>query len=138
MTVLVSACLLGLNCKYSGGNNRDERVCRYVQDKTVICVCPEVMGGLPVPRTPCERSGDRVVDRNGTDRTEAFEAGVRRILECLDGIKIDLAVLQPRIPSCGRGELYDGTFSGKKIPGNGLFAEALIRRGIPVLLPDEV
>lgn len=138
MNVLVSACLLGIDCKYSGGNNASEKVKAFVRDKTVVCVCPEVMGGLPVPRIPCERRDGRIVNRNGEDCTEAFEKGVQMIMESIRDMPIDMVILQPRSPSCGRDVIYDGSFSGRLVPGSGILAEALQKRNIPIVLPEEL
>lgn len=138
MTILVSACLLGENCKYNGGNNRHERVLAYVEGHRVIPICPEMLSGLGAPRKPVELVGDRVMTADGDDCTQAFELGIRRALEVIDGQQIDLAILQSRSPTCGVREIYDGTFSRTRIPGQGLLARALAERGIPLLDAAEV
>lgn len=134
---IVSACLLGENVKYSGGNNYTEAVERFLEDKSFVAVCPEVAGGLSVPRDPCERLGDRVVNKSGEDVTEAFFKGARRCLEMAEKIAgdeaIEGAILKAGSPSCGSGVIYDGTFSGTKIPGNGVFSETLRSKGINVM-----
>ena len=130
---IVSACLLGENVKYSGGNNFTEVVVEFLKDKEFIPVCPEVLGGLTIPREPCERLGDRVINKSGLDVTEAFHKGAER---CLEGILEKASpedVEGARSPSCGSGVIYDGTFSGVKIPGDGVFAELLKAKGIRVM-----
>ncbi len=138
MTILVSACLLGENCKYNGGNNRNERVLRYVQGHEVIPVCPEVLGGLPCPRKPVEWVGDRVLTQDGDDCTENFRIGVQRALEVISDQQVDLAILQSRSPTCGVKQIYDGTFSGVRIDGKGALAKALVARGIPLMDAEDV
>ena len=138
MTILVSACLLGENCKYNGGNNRSERVLRYVQGHEVIPVCPEVLGGLPCPRKPVEWVGERVLTRDGDDCTEAFRLGVQRAMDIIADRHIDLAILQSRSPTCGVKQIYDGTFSGVRIDGMGALARALKARGIPLMDAEDV
>jgi uncharacterized protein YbbK (DUF523 family) len=138
MRIVVSACLLGENCKYNGGNNRSERVLRYVDGHEVITVCPEVLGGLPCPRKPVEWVGDRVLTRDGDDCTAAFRLGVQRALEAIGDRHVDLAILQSRSPTCGVKQIYDGTFSGVRIDGMGALARALHERGIPLMDAEDV
>ena len=138
MTILVSACLLGENCKYSGGNNRNERVLHYVTGHEIIPVCPEMLGGLPCPRKPVEWVGERVLTRDGDDCTEAFRQGVQRAMEIIADKQVDLAILQSRSPTCGVKQIYDGTFSGVKIDGMGALARALHERGIPLMDAEDV
>ncbi|MBQ7850882.1 MAG: DUF523 domain-containing protein [Clostridia bacterium] len=133
MTYLVSACLLGENCKYNGGNNLNERVLAYVAGHRVIPVCPEMLSGLGAPRKPVELRGDRVVSADGDDFTDAFHAGVARALAQLDGVCIDAAILQSRSPTCGTKQIYDGTFTRTLQPGMGLLARALDELGIPLI-----
>lgn len=136
--IVVSACLLGQNCKYNGGNNRCEAVLRFVQGREVIAVCPEQLGGLPTPRIPAEIVGGEVKNAAGKSVDAAFREGARRAMARLEGEKIELAILQPRSPSCGTKEIYDGTFSGRLIPGQGIFAQMLRESGIPVLEPGDL
>ena len=130
--VLVSACLLGQNCKYSGGNNRNEKVLAFVKDKEVIPVCPELEAGLGVPRNPVEIVGGHLQDRQGNSVDEAVRKTVEAILGRLADEEIACAVLQSRSPTCGCKQVYDGTFSKTLIPGAGVFAQALMDAGIPV------
>ncbi len=115
--VLVSACLLGENCKYDGKNNYSSRVLSYLEDKEIIAVCPEVMGGLSVPRACVELKNGVAVNKNGEDVDGYFRAGVKKVLEKIEGKEISMAVLQPRSPSCGTKQVYDGSFTGRLIPG---------------------
>lgn len=132
--VLVSACLLGRNCKYDGGNNYREDLVRYLEEKavSVVEVCPEVEGGLPVPRIPVELVNGVAVNRAGKNVDDCFRAGVKTVLGRIRGEEVVAAILQPRSPSCGVEQVYDGSFSGKLIPGEGMFAKALRGMGIPV------
>ena len=138
MTILVSACLLGENCKYNGGNNRNERVLRYVAGHEIIPVCPEMLGGLPCPRKPVEWVGERVLTRDGDDCTENFRVGVQRAMDIIASKHVDLAILQSRSPTCGVKQIYDGTFSGTRIDGMGALARALKARGIPLMDAEDV
>ncbi len=133
MNVLVSACLLGENCKYNGKNNRSEALIRRLQGHRVIPVCPEVLGGLGVPRPCVELRDGRAVDCNGRDVDAAFRAGVEKALRQIEGQAIDLAVLQSRSPTCGVKQIYDGSFSRRLIDGQGLLAAALTARGVRVV-----
>lgn len=136
--VLVSACLLGRNCKYSGGNNRSEAVLAYLQDKEALPVCPEQLGGLPTPRPRVELRNGRAVNEFGEDVDAQFRLGVQRALALLEGAAVDEAVLQSRSPTCGARQVYDGTFSGTLLPGQGLLARALMEKGIPVIDAAEI
>lgn len=138
MRVLVSACLLGRNCKYNGGNNYNERVAAFVKDKEVIAYCPEVMAGMGIPRTPIEIVGGVLMDRNRNNVDEAMREAVRRALEEIGKLDVDCAVLQSRSPTCGVNQVYDGTFSGKLIEGQGIFAKALMNAGIRVIDAEDV
>ena len=136
MKIMVSACLLGENCKYNGGNNRNEHVLEYLKGHEVIPVCPEVTGGMPVPRVPVELKNGRAINRDGEDVTEFFQKGVKLTMEKMQDI--DLAILQPRSPSCGCKQIYDGSFTKTMIEGKGMFAQALAKAGIPMMDGDDV
>ena len=138
MKIAVSACLLGHNCKYNGGNNCSQTVLDYIEGHQVIPVCPEVTGGLPIPRVPVELKGNRAINRDGEDVTEFFRRGVEKTMEQLAGQDIDLAILQPRSPSCGSKQIYDGSFTKTLIDGKGMFAQALAEAGIPMMDEDDV
>ena len=138
MTILVSACLLGENCKYNGGNNLNERVLRYLAGHEIIPVCPEMLGGLPSPRKPVEWRDGHAVTRDGDDWTAEFRLGVARAMALIGDRPIDLAILQSRSPTCGVKQVYDGTFTGRKIPGQGALTKALAERGIPLTDAEDV
>lgn len=133
MKILVSACLLGKNCKYNGKNNYSERVAAYVAGHEVIPVCPEVLGGLPTPRDPSEIVDGVVTNCKGISVDRQFRKGAEEALRIAEENNIDLAILQSRSPSCGTGQIYDGSFTGKLIPGQGVFAELLEKNGFRVM-----
>lgn len=140
--ILVSACLAGINCKYNGGNNYNKKVFNLVKEGKAIPVCAEQLGGLTTPRVAaeiCYIDGKRhVLTKTGKDVTEQFEKGAQEILELAKKLNITKAILKSRSPSCGKGKVYDGTFSGKLIDGNGILAELLIENGIEVITEDEL
>ena len=136
MRIAVSACLLGYNCKYSGGNNRSQKVLDYIEGHEVIPICPEVAGGMSVPRVPVELKGNKAINRDGEDVTAFFRRGVEQEMKKMQDI--DLAILQPRSPSCGCKQIYDGTFTKTLIEGKGVFAQALAEVGIPMVDADDV
>ena len=130
--LLVSACLLGETCRWDGGDNRCEAVAALAARYTLLPFCPEQAGGLPTPRTPCERLGERVIDREGNDRTAAFLRGAEAALRAARAAGAVGAVLKERSPSCGSGQIYDGTFSRTLVAGNGVSAAMLKAAGLPV------
>ena len=138
MKIMVSACLLGENCKYDGGNNRNEALLKMLAGHEIIPVCPELAGGLPVPRVSVEIVNGRAVNRNGEDVEDAFRKGAVKTMEIAEREKPDLVILQSRSPSCGVNEIYDGTFSGKKIPGHGIFAGMAIGAGYKVIDAEDL
>ena len=131
--ILVSACLLGENCKYSGGNNRNEAVLDFLKGKEYLPVCPEREGGLPCPRPPAEIQGDRVMDREGNDVTTGFQIGAEKTLALVMEHHAELCILKANSPSCGFGTIYDGTVSGNKIHGNGITAALLAKNGFKII-----
>ena len=133
MKIMVSACLLGENCKYDGGNNDSKVLHEYIKGHEVIPVCPEVLGGLPIPRIPAEIVNGEVVNREGKSVDREFREGARKALDLAFAYRPDLIVLQSRSPSCGVNEVYDGTFSGKRIPGMGVFAKLAMEAGFHVI-----
>lgn len=138
MRILVSACLLGENCKYNGGNNRSEALLRRLQGHEILPVCPEVLSGLGVPR-PCVELRDGVAyNQYGENVDAAFRAGVEKALAQIEGQQIDLVVLQSRSPTCGVKQIYDGTFSRHLIPGQGMLAAALTARGYRVVDVEDI
>ena len=129
----VSACLLGENCKYNGGNNYSEKVRDYINGHEVIPVCPEVLGGLSIPREPAEIVNGIVSLKDGTSVDKEFREGARTALETVKEQNVDIVILQSRSPSCGVNAIYDGSFSGRIIPGQGIFADLLRRNGIKAI-----
>lgn len=138
MKILVSACLLGKNCKYNGGNNLNQRVLDFIEGHEVIGVCPEQLGGLSTPRLPAEIVDGIVTNKEGISVDVQFRKGAQTALAVALEKKVDLAILQSRSPSCGVNEIYDGNFSGKKIKGQGVFAKLLSAHGIKVLDAENV
>lgn len=138
MKIMVSACLLGENCKYNGGNNYSAKVAKYIEGHEVIPVCPEVLGGLPTPRVPAEIVNGTVTRRDGISVDKEFRRGAELALERAKQEKIDMAILQSRSPSCGVKQIYDGTFSNKKIMGQGVFARFLLENGFTVIDAEEI
>jgi uncharacterized protein YbbK (DUF523 family) len=131
--IIVSACLLGENCKYSGGNNYDAKVVEFVQGREVIPVCPEVLAGLGVPRIPIEIQNGVVTRRDGEVVDAAIRKAVAQILAQLKDADIECAILKARSPTCGVHQIYDGTFSGTLTDGAGVLAQALKEAGYTVL-----
>lgn len=123
--ILVSACLLGEKCRYDGNANPSEAVLSYVKDKEVITVCPEVLGGLDTPRTPCEMIDGRIIDQDGNDKSAAFLLGAKVAFKIACEHHCTHAILKSRSPSCGCKDIYDGSFQRKLIKGSGVFATLL-------------
>ncbi len=138
MKIMVSACLLGENCKYNGGSNLNPELLRLLAGHTVIPVCPEVLGGLPVPRIPAEIVNGAVVNRKGISVDDAFRRGAEKALELAAAERPDLIILQSRSPSCGARQVYDGTFSGTLVRGKGVFAEMAANAGFRVMDAEEI
>ena len=138
MKILVSACLLGENCKYNGGNNLNQSVLGFIEGHEVIGVCPEQLGGLSTPRLLAEIVDGVVTNKEGVSVDAEFRKGAQAALAAALENKVDLAILQSRSPSCGVKEIYDGSFSGKKIKGQGVFAKLLSAHGIKVLDAEDV
>ena len=139
--ILVSACLAGVNCRYDGQHSTIAAIAQLVKAGKALPVCPEVLGGLEIPRPCCEMVKDgkafKVISKDGADVTAAFEKGAQKTLALAQLLEIDTVVLQSRSPSCGLGMVYDGTFSGRLVPGNGLTAGLLVKHGIRVIRDEE-
>ena len=140
--ILVSACLAGINCKYNGGNNYNEKVFNLVKEGKAIPVCPEQLGGLTTPRKPSEIKivdGKRyVINKEGIDVTEEFEKGAEEVLALVKKLDIKKAILQTRSPSCGKGKIYSGNFDRNLVDGNGILADLLLKNGIEVINSDDI
>ena len=133
MNILISACLLGVNCRYSGDSKRIPEVEILMKEYNLIPVCPEIMGGMATPREPAEQSGDRVFDKKGNDVTVYFKKGAEEVLKLARLFNCEYAILKERSPSCGYGKIYDGSFSGTIIDGNGVLAEMLEKEKIKII-----
>lgn len=140
--IVISACLCGVNCKYNGKNNLNEKALKLLKEGKAILICPEQMGGMSTPRIPCEISfGDgkdvlngksKVMNSKGEDCSKEFIKGAKEALKIAKNVKVDFAILKSKSPSCGFGKIYDGSFTGKKKDGNGVTAELFIENGIKV------
>ena len=140
--ILVSSCLAGINCKYNGGNNYNEKVFNLVKEGKAIPVCAEQLGGLTTPRIASEVkfvNGKRmVINKAGEDVTKQFEKGAQEILDLAKKLNITQAILKARSPSCGKGKIYNGEFDGQLTEGNGILADLLIENGIEVITEEEL
>jgi len=138
--LLISACLLGNPVRYDG---RDKKLAsalleRLAAEGRLVAICPELAGGLPVPRAPAEIQDGRVIDATGTDVSAAFEDGAQRALALAQAEWCRFALLTDGSPSCGSSFVYDGSFSGTRVPGRGVTAAVLERHGIRVFAPDRI
>jgi uncharacterized protein YbbK (DUF523 family) len=138
MNILISACLLGIRCRYDGKAKYDARIEKLMEKHHLIPVCPEIYGGLSTPRDPSERAGDKVMGKSGQDVTAAFERGAQETLALAKLLGCGYAILKERSPSCGHGRIYDGTFSGRLADGNGVTAELLEKNGVTVLGESQI
>ena len=138
MKIAVSACLMGENCKYNGGNNLNQRVIDFIGDKEYIKICPEVLAGLGTPRVPIEIVDGEVISRDGVNVDKEIRQAVEKILSMLKKEEIECVILKSRSPTCGVKEVYDGTFSGKLIKGEGTLAEALRKAGYRVIDCEDI
>lgn len=138
MNILVSACLLGVNCRYDGGHNYCAALEALKASHCLIPVCPEVYGGLTTPRIPSEVRGDSVISKEGNDVTEQFFRGAESMMHLARSLGCKLAILKERSPSCGKDRIYDGAFSGNLISGDGIFVRMLKEEEIPVIGESEI
>ena len=140
--IFVSACLVGINCKYNGGNNYNEKIFNLVKEGKAIPICPEQLGGLNTPRNSSEiktiNNKKYVVDNEGNDVTSQFERGAREVIKLAKELNIKKIILQPRSPSCGIGKVYSGNFDKKLVDGNGILAQLCIENGIEVISSDDL
>ena len=132
MKILISACLLGVRCRYDGASKPHPLAEELAKRHELIPVCPEQMGGLPTPRPPAERQGERVVSVEGVDVTEQYRRGAEETLRLCRLFGCEAAVLKERSPYCGRGTVYDGTFTGTLADGDGVTAQLLQEAGVSV------
>lgn len=136
--ILVSACLYGNACRYKGDDCFNEKLAELGKDNVLIPVCPEQLGGLPTPRYPAERVGDKIISSVGKDVTEEYSRGADFAVQIAKANSVDYCVMKANSPSCGKGVIYDGSFSGAKKVGNGLTVERLLKEGFIVLTEDEI
>ena len=136
--IIVSGCLLGIQCRYKGDGKMNEKILALAQKHTLICVCPEQMGGLATPRPPAEQKDGRVLTQDGSDVTEQYQKGAEAVLRMAQLNHADFAILKARSPSCGSGIVYDGTFTGTRVSGDGVCAALLKKNGIPVYTEEEL
>ena len=136
--LLISACLLGVDCRYDGSGKRVDGLDALMARYELIPVCPEQLGGLPTPRMPSERREGRVVARDGRDVTDAFQRGAAQACKLARLYGARLALLKARSPSCGSGTIYDGSFSGRVVPGSGVAAEALSAMGVTIYSEEDI
>lgn len=138
MKILVSACLLGVPCRYDAKSKPDERVIALSKKHELIPVCAEVLGGLETPRIPAEIVGDKVLRRDGVDVTREYHSGAQCVLDIAIQNSCKIAILKSKSPSCGKGKIYDGTYTKTLKDGNGICADLLMKNGIMVLTEREI
>ena len=136
--IIVSACLAGIKCNYLGDDSSHPEVVELVRKGLAIPVCPEQLGGLPTPRIPAEIQGRKVMNKNGEDVTLNFQKGAEETLRIAKLVNCKKAILKANSPSCGLGKIYDGSFSGKLIPGNGITTELLMKNGIEIITETDL
>ena len=136
--IIVSSCLLGCNCRYDGKNCENKEIIELAKTHTLIPICPEQMGGLTTPRQPSERVKDRVINKIGEDVTEQYERGAGIAYRLASINDCHYAILKAKSPACGTGLIYDGTFTGGKVEGNGVCSELFQKMGIKVFTEEEI
>ena len=136
--ILCSACLLGIKCRYDGRSKPNEKVIKLSKKEIFIPVCPEQLGGLPTPRKPAEQRENKVITKSGKDVTQNFKRGAKQVLKLTKLLSIKEAILKQRSPSCGCGQIHDGTFSGRIIKGDGVTTSLLKRNGIKVISEEDL
>lgn len=137
-TILVSACLLGDNVKYNGGNNYDERIEKLKKYYDIVPICPEVFGGLSTPRVPSEIKGDSIINKEGKDVTYEFNRGAHKVINIVNFCHCKKAILMDRSPSCGVNKVYNGKFNGTLVDGMGYTARLLKDKGIELYTIDDI
>jgi len=135
---IVSACLAGENCRWDGKSCPCQKVIELVEKGEAIIVCPEQLGGLPTPRIPAEQISDKIYTKEGKDVTKEFYKGAEEVLKIAKKNNCQEAILKSKSPSCGSGKIYDGTFSGKLICGDGVLVKMLKENNIRVYTEEEI
>jgi uncharacterized protein YbbK (DUF523 family) len=142
MNILISRCLLGFPCRYDGKSSDNEKlnlfIDKYKDQHNFITICPEVEGGLSTPRISCEIVGDKVLNKEGEDKTFEFNKGAEIAVAKAQKYKAQVAILKSKSPSCGTGIIYDGTFSAKLKKGNGVTSQMLSEYGVYVITEEEL
>lgn len=136
--IICSACLLGIPCRYDGKSKPDKKVLKLLIREVLIPVCPEQLGGMPTPREAAEQNGKKVITYSGKDVTQYFEKGAKEVLKIAKIFDIKEAILKQRSPSCGNGQIYDGTFSKRIIKGNGFTTRLLKKNGIRIISEENL
>ena len=136
--ILVSGCLVGCTCRYDAALKTSEKVLALAKDNTLIPVCPEQLGGLPTPRHPSERVADKVLRDDGIDVTKEYTLGANTVVNLAKLCKVDYCIMKSGSPACGCGKIYDGTFTGNKIPGDGIASEYLKKAGFKVITEEDL
>ena len=132
MKIGISSCLLGIQCKYNGGSNYNEDIIRLREKYEIIPICPEVLGGLSIPRVPSEIVNNKVINQEGIDVTNNYNQGALKALQILKENNVNVVILKSKSPSCGKGEVYDGTFSHTLIKGNGVTTQLFLDNNITI------
>lgn len=136
--ILISACLIGDKVRFDGKSNYNPKIQDLLEKYELVPFCPEVEGGLSIPRIPCEKYNDKVINKEGKNVTKYFEKGADLALNICQYLGIRIAILKENSPSCGTKKVYNGKFEGKLIPGEGVTAELLKRKGIKVISEEEI
>ena len=136
--IIVSACLAGINCNYKGQSKPCEKVIKLVKEGKAIPVCPEILGGLSIPRPAAEQKNGKIITKDGRDVTAKFLRGAEEGLKIAKLVNCKMAILKARSPSCGSNKIYDGSFSGRLIDGDGIFADLLKKNGIEVFSEEDL
>lgn len=138
--IIVSACLVGQKCRYDGGDCFNKKVKEFVEanKEQILLVCPEELGGLKTPRVPCEIVNNQVIGKNGNECTKEFELGAKKVLKLAQENQVKQAILKSKSPSCGSNQIYDGTFQGHLVQGDGITAQLLKEHGIIIITEEEM
>lgn len=136
--IMISACLCGIDCKYNGKNNKNDKCVELLKDNKAICFCPEQLGGLTTPRIPSEIRSDKVVSKEGIDVTDNFIRGAKEAFKIAQITGIKKAIMKDGSPSCGVHYIYDGTFTGNKIEGVGITTRLFLSNNIEVIAETEI